>query len=614
MSDDPFTSIKWDSEEESKQIHENQSPVIPEEEQAEPSKDSEGQSSPPAHQSDYPIETSTIASAEQVTASKDRQRTVEENASEAMNEADAMDTLKSPSAPTQPEEINGALEQAKPREPVPSEDEIRQAELREQQLSETFDKYSIDSQVSHPISDRDSNAKQYISYLITTTTDHPSITKLASVKPVAGTSTITVKTRRRYGDFRFLHNCLINDFPQALVPPLPPKSNFKYLTGDTFSTAFVHKRLHSLDTFIRFICQHRYLSQSSVFHYFISDSTEWNTFTNNLSVSKSGAADENEGGGLGVVGKVVNEDLLTETVMNFFTSSKHKRETNKDILEISDKLKKLYENLVKLDKIFGKLNRKHGDLRVDYEQFASQINHLASIQSATVQANENSKVDPNKSVNSSSAEVPVSQSNLKVFSDSLLYFSKHWSSLHQYVDESFLVSLKDCAKYIIRFTELIELQHNRKIDLQVLQDYLNKARADLASLGGTSGGHGPAPTPVMVSPQRGIVNNTTQLIKDTISTSATPHIGSTHSDSKKLKLQSRIAQLENEIKTQTHLVNHLTNRIINEEYPNWDKFNKRLLKTSMVDLCDQEISFYKNLVDNWGDVEKKLMLRLEELC
>lgn len=608
-SEDPFTSIKWDREDESKHRQDLRDQDIPEEGHDGSENENPSQL---ALEQDHPVETSTIALSEPK-ASEDEPKESEDPAPrDSTAEALALDTSSGPSSPSNTTDLPEATPQANITSAIPTEDELKQDELRQQEFSESFEKYTIDLRVSHPISDRDANAKQYISYLITTTTDHPLVRELSSVKPEKDALSVTVKIRRRYGDFRFLHNCLVNDFPQSLVPPLPPKLNFKYLTGDTFSTAFVHKRLHSLDTFIRFICQHRYLSQLSVFHYFISDSSEWSTFTKNLSVSKNSAPEDAESGGF--LGKVVNEDLLTETVMNYFTSSKHKRETNKDILEISDKLKKLYENLIKLDKIFSKLNRKHSDLKLDYEQFSLQINKLATIQNVTTQANENLKVDPNMSLNSIPSENPVFQNNFKVFSDSLLFFSEHWSSLHRYVDESFLVSLKDCAKYIIRFTELIELQHNKKIDLQVLQDYLAKARTDLASLGGHTGGnHGPGPTPVMVSQQRGIVNNTTQLIKDTISTSATPHIGSTHSDSKKQKLQQRVNQLESEIKSQTQLVNHLTNRIINEEYPNWDRFNKRLLKKSMVDLCDQEIDFYKKLVDNWGDVESKLIDRLEEL-
>lgn len=484
----------------------------------------------------------------------------------------------------------------------------------QRRMEEQFARYTIDAHVSHPISDRDGASKLFILYLVTTTSDHPKILELSAAKPAEKEEKITVKVRRRYGDFRFLYDCLLNDFPQLLVPPLPPKLNFKYLTGDTFSTLFVHKRLHSLDRFLLFISQHKLLSQLAVFHFFISDSTEWATFTKNLKIAKGG--DDAE---LLIVGKVVNEDLLTETVMNFFTSSKHKRETNKDILEISDKLKKLYENLLKLDKIFNKLNKKNSDLKTDYEQFSEQIDKLAAVQNATNLANELGQVDANKSV-ASISDGQSAVNNFKVFSELLRYFSEKWGDLHRYVDESFLVLLKDCAKYIVRFTDLIELQHNKKIDLQVLEDYLAKAQSDLAGIGGSRPGsgntahHAPPPTPALIGQQNGgIVNSTTQLIKDTLSTSATPHIGSSHTDTKKVKLQQKIEQLEYEIKTQTDLVNNLTSRIINEEYPNWDKFNKRQLKQAMVGLCDQEISFYKGLVDNWSDVELKLMKRIDEL-
>lgn len=483
-----------------------------------------------------------------------------------------------------------------------------------------FHSHTIDCYVSSPIRDLDSASKPFISYQVTTTTNHPSVIKLVSVKPSEPNTSITVKVRRRYGDFRFLHDCLSNDYPQLLVPPIPSKLNFKYLTGDTFSSSFVHKRLNSLDRFVKYLTNHSILSQLAIFHLFISDSPDWATFTKNLKISKNGGNDEyGESSGFtsSVVNKVVNEDLLTETVMNFLTPSKHKRETNKDILEISDKLKKLYENLIKLDKIFSKLNKKNYDLSQDYEQFAQQINKLAAVQNNAIRgANGDTSFidDPDTTIASTFSEHQQFTNNFKVFAQSLSFFSENWADLHKYIDESFLVSLKDCSKYIIALTHLIELQHNKKIDLQVLKDYLDKSKNELALLGGpTTNSHHPPPTPVINHHNSGIVNNTTQLIKDTLSTSATPHIGSSQTDNKVFKLQLKIDQLENEIKIQTQVVQDLTNKIIYEEYPNWDKFNKNELKRTMVGLCNQEINFYKGLVENWTDVELKLMKRLDEL-
>ncbi|CAH2355515.1 sorting nexin-4 [[Candida] railenensis] len=487
--------------------------------------------------------------------------------------------------------------------------------------------YSINTSVTEPQREMDSNGKPFIAYLLTTVTDSPSIAKLSNKKvaPSSGAhegnsiaGKIVVNIRRRYGDFKFLYDCLCNDYPQLLIPPLPSKSNFKYLTGDTFSTEFVHKRLNSLNRFIKFIAQHKILSQSKIFHLFVSDSHDWSTFQKNLKISR-GISDEsgNSSGNTGdlpsVVNKVVNEELLTETIMNFLTPSKHKRENNKDILEITDKLKKLYENLIKLDRIFAKLNKKNYDLCFDYEQFSNQITKL-SLQSQSIPTSngESGEVNGDTDIEANNAVT----NNFKVFASSLSYFSENWSNLHKYIDESFLVSLKDCAKYIISLTNLIELQHNKKIDLQVLQDYLSKARSELANLGGGGGGHGEAPNPVIghqSSGGGGLVNNTTQLIKDTLSPNSSGSIGSSHTENKKLKLKTKIEQLENEIQIQSTIVNDLTNRIIHEEYPFWDKFNKNELKSSMLGLCDEQILFYSGLVDKWSEAELKLMNRLKEL-
>lgn len=501
--------------------------------------------------------------------------------------------------------------------PAPLPEEM----IEHKRMEEQFLKYYIRLRVTQPLSDRDGNSKSYISYLITTESDHPEVKRLLAAE--GSKDEVTVKVRRRYGDFRFLHECLTSDFPYLLVPPLPAKLNFKYLTGDTFSTAFVHKRLNSLERFVFFICNHKLLSQLSVFHFFVSDSGEWATFTKNLKISKS--TDDHDSS---LVGKVANEEMLTETVMNFFTSSKHKRETNKDILEISDKLKKICENLLRLDKLFSRLNKKNYDLKTDYEQLSSQITKLAAVQNHTLQLGENAQADISRdSARGGTSHADTTQdsdaalelgdpmvNNFRVFSLSLMVFLDNWGELHRYIDESFLVTLKDCAKYIARFSDLIEFQHNKRIDLQVLNDYLIKARTELASFGRVDNHNAHAPNPVLVGHSSGgIVNNTTQLIKDTLSTSATSHVGSTATDAKRNRAQQKIQQLEAEIASQTQLVNNLTSRIINEEYPNWEQFNKRQLRQLMSELCDQEIKFYRGLADNWSEVELKLMKRLEEL-
>jgi sorting nexin-4 len=462
-----------------------------------------------------------------------------------------------------------------------------------------FDNYKLETVVSSPIKDVDGNSKSYISYLLTTTTNNPKLLKLSQKVLDDKNELVTIQTRRRYGDFRYLHDSLSKDYPTIMIPPLPSKSNFKYLTGDTFSSEFVHKRLNSLNRFVKFIISHKILSQASIYHLFISDSVDWATFTKSLKIK------DNEDSNNGFVNKVVNEEF-TETFMNLLTPSKHKRETNKDILEINDKLKKLYENLLKLDKLFIRLNKKNHDLSVDYDHFSNQVTKLALVhkEDSQVAASDNANTDTKTTDD-------AIVNNFKIFAESLTYFLKNWETMHKYIDETFLVSLKDCSRYIVSLTNLIELEHNNKIDLQVLQDYLAKSKNELAILG--DGDHRRSP-PVPVSYNNsGIVNTTTQLIKDTLSTSATPNLGSATTDNKIEKLQKKISQLEQEIESQTNLVNDLTSNIINEEYPDWDKFNRIELKNSMLGLCDEQIKFYRGLIDNWSEVELKLMKRLDEL-
>ncbi|KAG7662724.1 SNX4 [[Candida] subhashii] len=603
-SEDQFTSIQWDRDEVNRPSNEyTQFNSI--EEETEQRSDN-----PPDTEADNATINNTLASNKaESEAHADHADNVKDSPSNSLLLSPENNTLSAGVEAISQNEPSAGPTVSAPNSDTPIESTSQAA----QQILTTglppmdtsqFDEYSIKTSVSNPSRDLDAASKPFISYLVTTTTDHPSVLKLSNEKkPNEGEKYLTFSVRRRYGDFRYLYESLNNDFPTVMIPPLPSKSNFKYLTGDTFSSSFVNKRLHSLDRFIRFILQHRVLSQSSIFHLFISNSNDWATLTTSLKI-KDINYDDNSGG---FVNKVVNEDLITETVMNFLTPSKHKRETNRDILEINDKLKKLYENLLKLDKIFVKLNRKNHDLSTEYNLFSTQIIKLASVQ----QSGTNAENEPAKIVKSEESVID----NFKTFAESLNYFSKSWGELYKYMDESFLVSLKDCAKYIVNLTNLIELQHNKRIDLQVLQDYLNKTRAELSGMGGSVDGpsNRPPPNPVMSYQSGGIVNNTTQLIKDTLSTSATPHIGSNATDNKMHKLENRVLQLENEITMQTKLVNDLTNKIITDEYPNWDRFNKTELKSSMLGLCDEQINFYKGLIDKWADVETKLTQRLDGL-
>ena len=70
--------------------------------------------------------------------------------------------------------------------------------------------------------------------------------------------------------------------------------------------------------------------------------------------------------------------------------------------------------------------------------------------------------------------------------------------------------------------------------------------------------------------------------------------------------------MEQEIAKETKILTDLTNKIINEEYPNWEKFNKIEIKNSMLGLCDQNIKFYNDLLEKFGEAEMKLIKRLDE--
>lgn len=76
--------------------------------------------------------------------------------------------------------------------------------------------------------------------------------------------------------------------------------------------------------------------------------------------------------------------------------------------------------------------------------------------------------------------------------------------MYRYIDENFLISLQDLAKFCLRFIQLIKLKNDKSTDLAVLQDFLNKELANnLGGSGSGSGGSGlhQPPNPVISSYQ-----------------------------------------------------------------------------------------------------------------
>jgi len=91
-------------------------------------------------------------------------------------------------------------------------------------------------------------SKSYITYLVSTT--EPSL----SVK-------------RRYSDFEWLHQMLLNLYPYLLIPPIPKKNT---IVSDKFNLGFVCKRMRFLRKFIDWLVANPVIRNSKLFYDFLS--------------------------------------------------------------------------------------------------------------------------------------------------------------------------------------------------------------------------------------------------------------------------------------------------------------------------------------------------------
>ena len=91
-------------------------------------------------------------------------------------------------------------------------------------------------------------SKSYITYIITT--KDPSL-----------------KVKRRYSDFEWFHQILLDLYPYIVIPPIPKKNKIGI---DNFSQIFVTKRMRNLEKFLKWLLENPVIKNSKIFYDFLS--------------------------------------------------------------------------------------------------------------------------------------------------------------------------------------------------------------------------------------------------------------------------------------------------------------------------------------------------------
>ena len=81
------------------------------------------------------------------------------------------------------------------------------------------------------------------------------------------TSPINLKVRRRYSDFEWLRQILLNFYSSSLIPPIPKKNK---IGADRFDETFLLKRMRTLEKFLTFLMEDPVIRVSQIIYDFLS--------------------------------------------------------------------------------------------------------------------------------------------------------------------------------------------------------------------------------------------------------------------------------------------------------------------------------------------------------
>ncbi|GME86567.1 unnamed protein product [[Candida] boidinii] len=467
--------------------------------------------------------------------------------------------------------------------------------------------YFIETSVSSPITDYEGQ-NPFVSYLIRTKTNNPKF------------KSKFFQVRRRYSDFNFLFECLSNDFPAVIIPPLPNKQRLEYIKGGRFTEEFTNKRAISLNNFLSRICEHPILSRTHLFHTFLENSDYWNTIKSNLKIIGGGDNNNsnkngNKNGNKNSIDASQNLETVSDYIMNAFKKPNFESKNSKEFQEIYDKSTKLQENLNKVDIIYSKVLKRQNDLADDFSRFSDEFSKLTILLDSDFnlrpdsEINKNSTNNSNNSVNndkklknlstnksSSSSELKSHQIISKkfgLFSDNLKKFSDRSHALNHQIEYNYLTSLRDLEHYITSLKNILKLKDAKSLDYEMLSNYLEKAEQERTYL--MNGGS-------ITSTTEGALSFLSRKF-ESLTTGHSSITSSGNLTNERIeKLNSRIEMLKKEKQNSLDLFNKFEIQVL-KEYSYFEKIKNDEINNSLRQLSDSYLEYYTNLLNDWNNLD-----------
>ncbi|SAL97912.1 hypothetical protein [Absidia glauca] len=350
--------------------------------------------------------------------------------------------------------------------------------------------------------------------------------------------------RRRFQDFVWLFNVLYTNYPACIVPPLPDKHRLEYVKGDRFGTEFLEKRRTSMERFLQRIARHPVLGRASFFVKFL-ESSDFND-------ASARALRE---------GQETMMDTLGDSLLNAFAKI---RKPDPQFVEMKDRVDRLEENFVVLEKTLSRTNKRTEDLSRDYKELAASIQGLAPLETSV-------------------------ESGLDLFAQATDKYATHLATLATY-DTEWLGEIHDYMSYHNAMKDVLKLRDQKQLDFEELTDYLQstlKEREKTMYPSRTDGG----------TNLTGFLTNKLNEVRG--------------ADSEKirrervLRLDDRIRELQDAIE-QTHEVSDAFSDQVKKENEFFVRNNAIEMHDALETYTGAKIDFYEKGVELWRNVVQSL--------
>ena len=163
------------------------------------------------------------------------------------------------------------------------------------------------------------------------------------------TSPSNFKVRRRYSDFEWLRQVLINMYSSNVIPPIPKKNK---IGGDRFDELFLDKRLRTLEKFLNLLLTDPIIRDSQILYDFLSieEESKFNNrkkYYSNYKLPMNLSDFKSPNGKLNVT--------INEEVEIFYQNIKDNTELNQDLLtKLNTNIKQLS---LEMTNVFNKMDQ-----------------------------------------------------------------------------------------------------------------------------------------------------------------------------------------------------------------------------------------------------------------